>query len=290
MVSNQWSFRTNLSYELMSKLTRLFLLRIMVEVTWLQSTKVTTKYKTYHKILQSCNSLAVLWLLQACHHAFWPHQGRAGENGHGLRRDGALKPVAKLRISLPGQPIVEAVSLRHGTTPVLICSVETSLFKSKHKDIVLLKCKYISPNYLEISCNQLKSDSIVDIIDYPDDITTHWLSKHPQICSIMESKVIADKLLSLNYLTITRGNIVGTNSSMTYTVSTCRGMSGRCVLTERQSLWYMWCPRFHLNITRVHIGQVDMAQESLPMATLSRDDDVQRLLKRHNLMSWLRKE
>lgn len=142
----------------------------------------------------------------------------------------ALIPAAKLRISLPGQSIVETVSLRHGTSPALICSVEASLFKSKRKDIALLKCGYISPNYLEISCNQLKPDSIVDIIGYPGDITTHWLGKHPQIGSIMESKAIADKLLPLNHLTITRGNVVGTNSSVTYTVSTCRGMSGGCVL------------------------------------------------------------
>lgn len=132
--------------------------------------------------------------------------------------------------SLPGRTVVDLHELRRGGIAAIKCSVKASLLRSKRKDIAILECGYISPTYLEIGLDHLQPSSIVDVIGYPGDITTAWLLKHPTLTSTVESKDIAEKLLPLHHLTITRGNVVAINSTMTYTISTCRGMSGACVL------------------------------------------------------------
>jgi V8-like Glu-specific endopeptidase len=158
----------------------------------------------------------------------------------------ALKPGVRLIASLPGLAVVDMHELRRGGIAAIKCTVKESLLRSKRKDIAILECGYISPNYLEIGQDHLQPNSIVDIIGYPGDITTAWLLKHPALISTAESKDIAEKLLPLHHLTITRGNIVGMNSTMTYTVSTCRGMSGACVLYGGKAYGIFNLRVFHL--------------------------------------------
>ena len=146
----------------------------------------------------------------------------------------AVKPGARLVNSVPGLPIVDLQKLRNGEIGSAKCSVKASLHRSRlhiNKDIAILESGYISPSYLDISKETLEPNKIVDIIGYPGNITDAWLLKHHGITSANESRKIAEQLLPTRHLTISRGNVVDVNSTMTYTVSTCRGMSGACVLS-----------------------------------------------------------
>lgn len=71
---------------------------------------------------------------------------------------------------------------------------------------------------------------MVDIVGYPAQITTEWLQSHPGLVSADRALPIAEKLLPLRHLTVSRGNVLTSNSTVTYYLSSVRGMSGSCLL------------------------------------------------------------
>jgi len=145
---------------------------------------------------------------------------------------GAAKAGARLLISTPGTAVVDSADLQAGRIPSIHCSVRGSLFSPRRpkEDIAILECGYTTPHFLPISLEKLEPDSVVDIVGYPAQITTEWLQSHPGLVSADRALPIAEKLLPLRHLTISRGNVLTSNSTVTYYLSSVRGMSGSCLL------------------------------------------------------------
>jgi V8-like Glu-specific endopeptidase len=157
---------------------------------------------------------------------------------------------ARLILSLPGRERLNADSLRNGSTEGLKCEVKETLFRPKRstkdsaRDIAILETGYISPHYLELSQTRLELGSVVDVIGYPGDIPIHWLRKHRGLSNADQSKATAEKLLPMRHLTISRGNVAAVNSTVTYNVSTCRGMSGSSLLSGGKAYGMIIIPLF----------------------------------------------
>jgi len=184
---------------------------------------------------------------------------------------------SQLILSLPGREFINADKLRNGDIEGLKCTVKATLFKPGRssrdwtRDIAILETGYISPNFLDLSRTHLEVGAVVDVIGYPGDIPIHWLRRHHGLDSADQSKATAEKLLPMRHLTISRGNVAVANSTVTYNVSTCRGMSGASLTSGGKAYG-------------VHIGQVNGAPDNLPMAVLFTEDDVNKFLHKHNLI------
>ena len=144
---------------------------------------------------------------------------------------GARRAGTRLLISIPGTAVVDSADLQAGRIPSIHCSVKATLFNARrpNEDLAILECGYTSPHFLPISLEKLKPDSEVDIIGYPGQITADWLQSHPGLKSADRSLPIAEKLLPLRHLTVSRGRVLTSNSIVTYYLSSVRGMSGSCV-------------------------------------------------------------
>jgi V8-like Glu-specific endopeptidase len=196
---------------------------------------------------------------------------------------------SQLILSLPGQEFINADKLRNGDMAGLKCTVKATLFKQGRssrdwtRDIAILETGYISPNYLDLSQTHLEVGAVVDVIGYPGDIPIHWLRRHHGLDSADQSKATAEKLLPMRHLTISRGNVAAANSTVTYNVSTCRGMSGAS-LTSGGKAYGIFIILLLAKLVGVHIGQVNGAPDNLPMAVLFAEDDVNKFLHKHNLI------
>lgn len=194
---------------------------------------------------------------------------------------------SQLILSLPGRELIDADKLRNGDIEGLKCTVKATLFKpgrsSWTRDIAILETGYISPNFLDLSQTHLGVGAVVDVIGYPADIPVHWLRRHHGLDSADHSKATAEKLLPMRHLTISRGNVAAANSTVTYNVSTCRGMSGASLTSGGKAYGMLFILLFS-KLIGVHIGQVNGAPDNLPMAVLFTEDDVTKFLIKHNLI------
>lgn len=145
----------------------------------------------------------------------------------------AVKKGARLIISLPGVATVDTSKLQNAKIKGAKCTV-TGVHFSKNRpqeDIAILECGLISDKFLTITQSTPEPGSIVDIVGYPGHISVEWLRTHPDLDSADASKDVAEKLLPPRTLTVSRGYVLKSNSTVTYYISSVRGMSGACVLS-----------------------------------------------------------
>lgn len=147
----------------------------------------------------------------------------------------AKEPTVRLLISTPGVDVIDVSMLLNGRMSGIDCTVVTNLFKKNgpfNKDIAIISSgSYISSQYIQIGDGLLPADATVDIVGYPGEVTASWLRKHQGLVSADQSRDPAERLLPWRHLVISEGMVVDTTGPLTsYKISTCRGMSGSCLV------------------------------------------------------------
>jgi hypothetical protein len=142
---------------------------------------------------------------------------------------------AKLLISYPGLPLVESQQIRQGVIDTIRCTLKALMYNPNKpgEDFAILDCgSFRSKNYLPISQSMLAENTVVDIVGYPGQVTLPWLEKHEGLLSPSQSVDEATKLLPMHHLAISRGHVTQSNSTISYYLSSVRGMSGACLLKD----------------------------------------------------------
>lgn len=192
---------------------------------------------------------------------------------------------ANLLISTPGLPFVESQQIRRGDIHTVSCTVKALLYNPKHptEDIAIIDCgSFRSGNYLPISQSTLPENTVVDIVGYPGQVTLPWVEKHEGLLSPSKSVDEASKLLPMHRLAVSRGHVTKSNSTISYYLSSVRGMSGSCVLHGGKA-YGIWL-RGDVDVIGVHIGQKDKKKDTMPMAVAFSHPEVLKLLRKHKLI------
>lgn len=192
---------------------------------------------------------------------------------------------ANLIISMPGIPVVESKEIRDGDIDTIKCTVKALLYNPKQPgaDIAILDCgSFRSKNFLQISQNKLEPNTVVDIIGYPGQVTRPWVEKHEGLQSPRQSIAEATKLLPMDHLVASRGHVTNSNSTISYYLSSVRGMSGGCLLSGGKAHGTLSC--LDADSAGVHIGQKDKKKDTMPMAVVFSEPEVDKLLRKHKLI------
>jgi len=75
----------------------------------------------------------------------------------------------------------------------------------------------------------------------------------------------------MDHLVASRGHVTNSNSTISYYLSSVRGMSGGCLLSGGKA-------------HGVHIGQKDKKEGTMPMAVVFSEPEVDKLLRKHKLI------
>ena len=120
---------------------------------------------------------------------------------------------------------------------VVRCTLVKNEFRGyghrKSKDIAILSSgSYETQHYVKLSTDPVPIGEAIDIIGYPGEKRWNWLKeKHPELKNLKVSEPSAESLLPTGTLVVTRGAVVHHENDITsYSVSTCPGFSGSCML------------------------------------------------------------
>jgi hypothetical protein len=142
-----------------------------------------------------------------------------------------------LKITGPGIPHIKyaTVGSRRITAPTIDCKVVATLYKNQdgpsHHDIAILHAgTYNANSYLKLSSHLPPLPSKVNVIGYPGTAAHNWLLCHEGIADIDISRKATDEMFPAHRITITSGPVATAGKTISYKLSTIRGMSGGCVL------------------------------------------------------------
>ena len=135
----------------------------------------------------------------------------------------------------PGTASVEFYDMIDETLDAIDAIILENTFKTGEmaKDIALLSSgSYKNRHYLLMSFDPLATGDMVDIVGYPADKSKMWIAKkHPDLSNRRDAERIGEELLPRGKLAVTRGIVTSTcDDATSYTISTCPGLSGSCVL------------------------------------------------------------
>jgi hypothetical protein len=97
-------------------------------------------------------------------------------------------------------------------------------------DIAILHCKYTAKYYLSLSKRPPPQDAKINIVGYPGRFKDLWIGSQPGIKDPDKGMVAAEILFPTRQLTVSQGTVTETGDDISYSASTCPGMSGACVL------------------------------------------------------------
>lgn len=129
-------------------------------------------------------------------------------------------------------------------------------------DIAILECfghatKIFLP--LARTVGGLFPGAVVDVIAYPGTIQEKWLEEYHQekLDDYIASAKDARGMLQPKTLTVTRGPIVEIKDGLiSYKLSTCRGMSGGCLIFQGEVYGICYIGKVPTLIIGVHLGQL----------------------------------
>ena len=156
--------------------------------------------------------------------------GHATVSPNGLRTE--------LYVFHPGTTYLSFSQVAKRSPSAIRCAVVVNHYREvgfPSNDIAILSSgNFESAHFLTLSGEGIPLNRNVDIIGYPGEIRDMWLSeKHDGLEDVGKNKAIAEMLLPLRHLVVTRGNVAHNSGSLvSYTISTCPGLSGSCVMFE----------------------------------------------------------
>jgi hypothetical protein len=153
----------------------------------------------------------------------------AGHNTVGIN-----SPISQICITPPGLDHVHPWKVSQRKVPTIKCKVVGRLYEQNgpaSKDIAILHAgSYSTSKYLPISSFVPPPDIEVDVVGYPGEITHEWIEAHVGLRNPERAQEDATRLLPKGRLTVSRGTIKSVGATIQYSISTCPGMAGSCVL------------------------------------------------------------
>lgn len=142
-----------------------------------------------------------------------------------------LNPAdTQLFITPPG------LGIRHDIWEYRIrCKVVGNVYKEDSllfADIAILESgSFHSSRYLQLSSIAPPSNSVVDVVGYPGEITHEWVDSQSGLRDLTDGLEAARVLFPKGCLTLSHGTTIETGATtITYKSSTAPGMFGSCVL------------------------------------------------------------
>ena len=156
--------------------------------------------------------------------------GHAAVSPNGLRTE--------LYLFHPGTTHLDFSQVAKRSPSAIRCAVVVNHYSGvgfPSNDIAILSSgNFESAHFLTLSGEGIPLDRNVDIIGYPGEIRDMWLSeKHDGLADVSKNKASGEVLLPPRQLVVTRGIVAHNSGSLvSYTISTCPGLSGSCVMFE----------------------------------------------------------
>lgn len=164
--------------------------------------------------------------------AFWVAPNLLLTAGHNTV--GVNGPFSHIRVTVPGCLQVQLWQVGQQNINLIECKVVGTIYKRNGphtRDIAILdSVNFHAGNSLRLSSSIPEIHSVVDVIGYPATIKHEWIEAHKGVRNFEQGQREAERLLPRGRLTVTRGKLESTGSMLPYSMSTCPGMSGSCVL------------------------------------------------------------
>jgi len=196
----------------------------------------------------------------------------------------------RVRITYPGLRHLNYTQLTDGRVATIDCTVVGTLYTKNgpcEKDIAILHAgSHNAADVLQLSAELPQPNEFISVIGYPGELKSEWMKTQIGIKDVDSSLDAAAKLLPKRTLTVSRGAVKSTGATMAYTVSTCPGMSGSCVLYKGKVIGKDQIKCRTDYATGVHVGQHNSAG-SLPSAVSFTGQDVINLFRQQRLLNLI---